>query len=63
MSISRKFRLLAVAVFSASLLLASPAHARPKDPLDPVSRVVKLVKKLFTAIGFDDVTGPTPPHP
>lgn len=62
MSTSRKFRVLAVGLFTASLLVSAPlAQARPLEPGDPITRIIKIVKKLIHGVVNDD--GMNPPHP
>lgn len=64
MSSSRFGKAIAAGVFTATIFLSSPAaHAaqRGDDPRDPVVRLVKFVKKIFTVITHDDA--PVPPHP
>jgi len=63
MSSSRIVRAIAAGVFTATILFSSPAaHAaqRGDDPRDPVVRLVKYIKKIFTIITHDE---PGPPHP
>jgi len=65
MSSSRFLRAVAVGVFTASIILSSPAAyaaRRGDDPRDPIARFVKYVKKIFTIITQDDLK-PDPPHP
>jgi hypothetical protein len=65
MSSSRILRAVAVGVFTATIVLSSPAHAamREGDPRDPIVRLIKkYVKKIFTIITQDDLK-PDPPHP
>jgi hypothetical protein len=64
MSSSRILRTVAAGVFTAAILLSSPAASaarRGDDPSDPIIRFVKYVKKIFTVITHDDA--PVPPHP
>jgi hypothetical protein len=66
MSSSRILRAAAVGVFTAAIVLSSPAHAaqRGDDPRDPIVRFIKYVKKIFTGITLDgDDDAPRPPHP
>ncbi len=65
MSSSRFLRKLAIGVLTTTLLLSGPASLavqRVDDPRDPVVRVVKFLKKIFTIISQDDLK-PDPPHP
>lgn len=64
MSSSRILRTVAAGVFTATIVLSSPAALaaqRGDDPRDPITRLVKYVKKIFTIITHDDA--PNPPHP
>ena len=64
MSSSRIVRAVAAGVFTATILLSSPAAQaaqRGDDPRDPVARFVKYIKKIFTIITHEDQ--PQPPHP
>jgi hypothetical protein len=64
MSVSPKYRFVAAAFVAASLIFHAPlAEARPLNPTDPITRIVKYVKKLFGVVANDDSTGPVPPHP
>jgi len=63
MSSSRFGKAVAAGLFSAAILLSSStAHAaqRGDDPRDPIVRLAKYVKKIFTVITHD---WPVPPHP
>lgn len=64
MSSSRIARALAVGVFTCTILLSTPAAQaarRGDDPQDPIARLVKYIKKVFTIITHDEA--PVPPHP
>ena len=64
MSSSRILRAVAAGVFTATIVLSSPAvHAaqRGDDPRDPVVRFVKYIKKIFTIITHDEQPGPPKP--
>jgi len=64
MTSSRFLRAVAVGVFTATVVLSSPAASARQngdDPRDPVARFVKYIKKIFTVITHDDQ--PIPPKP
>ena len=63
MSSSRFGKAIVAGLFTVTILLSSPAvyaAQRGDDPRDPIVRLVKYVKKIFTIITHD---GPIPPHP
>jgi hypothetical protein len=64
MSSSRFGKAIVAGLFTATILLSSPAAYAAKrgdDPRDPIVRFVKYVKKIFTIITQDEA--PVPPHP
>lgn len=65
MSSSRFGKAVPAAVFAVSLLLSSPAvnaAQRVDDPpRDPIGRIVRIIRKIFTISPNDDY--PQPPHP
>ncbi len=54
---------LAIALLTTAILLGTPAVAaqRADNPRDPISRIVKYLKKVIRVITFDD--GLAPPKP
>jgi hypothetical protein len=58
-----EFTSLGVALLMATILFSTPVIAaqRGEDPRDPITRMVKYLKRVFTIITTED--GMTPPKP
>jgi len=58
-----KFTSLGVVLLISTILLSAPVIAAQlrEDPRDPITRIVKYLKRIFTIITNED--GMTPPKP